>query len=61
MNLGEMQSDLSKDSETDRESVTSQDRARSFFRDNYERLQEIKKKYDPDVVFDRWLVVEPKA
>ena len=49
------------DSEIDREHVTRQDKARSLFRDNYERLQEIKKKYDPDVVFDKWFVVEPKA
>ncbi|KAG9023298.1 hypothetical protein FS837_005872, partial [Tulasnella sp. UAMH 9824] len=28
--------------------------ARKLFGANYARLQEVKKKYDPDVAFDRW-------
>jgi hypothetical protein len=41
------------------ESVTSEDRARSLFGDNYARLQEIKGRYDPDVLFSKWFVVLP--
>jgi FAD/FMN-containing dehydrogenase len=39
------------------ESVTSEDRARSLFGDNYARLQEIKGRYDPDVLFSKWYLV----
>ncbi|KAI0751466.1 FAD-binding domain-containing protein [Daedaleopsis nitida] len=28
---------------------------------NYKRLQEIKKKYDPELVFNKWFVVQPSA
>ncbi|KAG8950786.1 hypothetical protein FRC00_007558 [Tulasnella sp. 408] len=35
--------------------------ARKLFGANYARLQEVKKKYDPDVVFDRWFTVRPAA
>ena len=29
------------------------------FGSNYKRLQEIKKKYDPDLVFNKWFVITP--
>ncbi|KIO33770.1 hypothetical protein M407DRAFT_229637, partial [Tulasnella calospora MUT 4182] len=35
--------------------------ARKVFGANYARLQEVKKKYDPDVAFDRWFAVSPAA
>ncbi|KIO33764.1 hypothetical protein M407DRAFT_177662 [Tulasnella calospora MUT 4182] len=33
--------------------------ARKLFGPNYPRLQELKKKYDPDMVFDRWFAIRP--
>ncbi|KAG8973295.1 hypothetical protein FRB90_009961, partial [Tulasnella sp. 427] len=33
--------------------------ARHFFKSNYPRLQEIKKKYDPEGVFNRWFAIKP--
>ncbi|KAG8978686.1 hypothetical protein FRC05_009958 [Tulasnella sp. 425] len=35
--------------------------ARKLFGPNYARLQEVKRKYDPDVVFDRWFAIRPAA
>jgi len=35
------------------------DRARSYFHDNYPRLQAVKKKYDPEILFNKWFVVTP--
>lgn len=32
---------------------------RKLFGPNYPRLQELKKKYDPDVIFDRWFAIRP--
>ncbi|KAG8954896.1 hypothetical protein FRC04_010380 [Tulasnella sp. 424] len=34
---------------------------RQIFGSNYSRLQEVKRKYDPDVVFDRWFAIRPAA
>jgi len=39
--------------------VCSTKRGRKIFGDNYQRLQEIKKKYDPDVVFSKWFAIDP--
>ncbi|KAG8909126.1 hypothetical protein FRC01_007114, partial [Tulasnella sp. 417] len=33
--------------------------ARKLFGPNYPRLQEVKKRYDPDMVFDRWFAIRP--
>ncbi|KAG8915213.1 hypothetical protein FRC01_003743 [Tulasnella sp. 417] len=33
--------------------------ARKIFGPNYPRLQEIKKKYDPNLVFNRWFAIQP--
>ncbi|KAG8954898.1 hypothetical protein FRC04_010382 [Tulasnella sp. 424] len=35
--------------------------ARKLFGTKYARLQEVKKKYDPDMAFDRWFTVRPTA
>ena len=35
------------------------DRAMKVFGDNYPRLQEVKKKYDPELVFNRWYPIIP--
>ncbi|KAH9894367.1 FAD-binding domain-containing protein [Cubamyces lactineus] len=37
------------------------DKAKLIFRTNYPRLQQIKKKYDPDMVFNKWFVITPAA
>lgn len=35
------------------------DRARKVFGDNYPRLQQIKKRYDPEVLFSKWFTIVP--
>ena len=35
------------------------DRAQKVFGDNYPRLQQIKGKYDPDMVFSKWFTIVP--
>lgn len=35
------------------------DRARKVFGDNYPRLQQIKKRYDPEVLFSKWFAIIP--
>jgi FAD/FMN-containing dehydrogenase len=30
-----------------------------LFGDNYPRLQALKKKYDPDMLFSKWFVITP--
>ena len=35
--------------------------ARKAFGKNYARLQEVKKKYDPDQVWNRWFAIRPAA
>ncbi|KLO07487.1 FAD-binding domain-containing protein [Schizopora paradoxa] len=35
------------------------DKARRVFGDNYPRLQTIKKKYDPEVIFSKWFAITP--
>ncbi|TCD69760.1 hypothetical protein EIP91_006296 [Steccherinum ochraceum] len=39
-------------------SVTT-DRVKAMFREHYPRLQDIKKKYDPDMVFNQWYTIIP--
>ena len=39
--------------------VCSTKRGERIFGDNYPRLKEIKKKYDPDMVFTKWLAIDP--
>lgn len=41
------------------EGVVKPVRAKELFREHYPRLQEIKKKYDPDMMFNKWFVVHP--
>ena len=33
--------------------------ANELFLDDYAKLQKIKKKYDPEMVFNRWFVITP--
>ncbi len=35
--------------------------AKEWYGANYGRLQEIKKKYDPTLIFDKWYPIEPAA
>ena len=37
------------------------DRARSLFLENYPRLQELKKKYDPENIFNKWFAIIPSS
>ncbi|RDX53253.1 FAD-binding domain-containing protein [Lentinus brumalis] len=36
-------------------------KAEANFGSNYKRLQEIKKKYDPELIFNKWFVITPAA
>ncbi|KAG8948845.1 hypothetical protein FRC03_000549 [Tulasnella sp. 419] len=40
-------------------SITNEDYSRSIFGPNYPRLQQIKKKYDPTMVFNKWFAIRP--
>jgi len=33
----------------------------TLFGNNYSKLQEIKKKYDPDNIFSKWFAITPAA
>ena len=35
------------------------DRAKLVFGENYPRLQEIKKRYDPENIFNKWFPITP--
>jgi hypothetical protein len=35
------------------------DKAKVLFGDNYQRLQSLKKKYDPEVLFSKWFAITP--
>lgn len=37
------------------------DKAQALFGTNYPRLQELKKKYDPELLFAKWFVIQPAA
>jgi len=43
------------------DSEGTRDSAASLFGENYPRLQEIKKKYDPGLVFSKWFAIEPQV
>ena len=57
--------DKSKDAHSHTAPVTGAEpdfsKAKEYFGDHYERLQRIKRKYDPDVVFNKWFVIQPAA
>lgn len=38
---------------------TNSDRSATLFGANYPKLQALKKKYDPDVVFNKWFPIIP--
>ena len=44
-----------------RNTAGSVDRAKIAFGSNYPKLQQIKKKYDPENVFNRWFPIIPAA
>lgn len=39
--------------------VISSDRTAKLYGANYKRLQQIKKKYDPDMTFNKWMPIIP--
>lgn len=39
--------------------IATADKTRALFREHYPRLQAIKKKYDPDMIFNRWYTIIP--
>ena len=41
--------------------VVTKNRAEALFRDNYPRLQELKKKHDPECIFNKWFTITPSA
>ena len=41
--------------------VVETNKAEALFRENYPRLQELKKKYDPENIFNKWFAITPSA
>jgi len=41
--------------------VVVKDKAEALFGKNYPRLQELKKKYDPENIFNKWFAITPSA
>ena len=41
--------------------VVVKNKAKALFRENYPRLQELKKKYDPENIFNKWFAITPSA
>lgn len=46
---------------TDTEDLINRNKASELFGSNYPRLQQLKKKYDPNVIFDKWVVIYPAS
>ena len=41
--------------------VVVKNKAEALFGKNYPRLQELKKKYDPENIFNKWFAITPSA
>ena len=41
--------------------VVVKNKAEGLFGKNYPRLQELKKKYDPENIFNKWFAITPSA
>jgi FAD/FMN-containing dehydrogenase len=41
------------------DSVCATNKVESLFLENYPRLQKLKKKYDPDNIFNKWFAITP--
>lgn len=44
----------------DIEHINDTGRAKQLFGENYPRLRQLKKKYDPDVIFSKWFKITPQ-
>ena len=43
----------------DGDEAVGKSRVEALFRGNYPRLQQLKKKYDPEMIFNKWFPIEP--
>jgi FAD/FMN-containing dehydrogenase len=41
--------------------VLSEEKAKTMFGENHVRLQELKKRYDPGLVFNKWYAIKPSG
>ena len=41
--------------------VGVKNKAEALFRENYPRLQELKKQYDPENIFNKWFAITPSS
>ena len=53
--------DLDHNSPEEEDGVVDKNRAEGLFRENYPRLREVKKKYDPENIFNKWFAITPSA
>jgi len=59
---GEGYSNYSPDSDTlPKEGRVAPNKTQALFKDNYPRLQKIKREYDPEMVFNKWFAIAPAA
>jgi len=60
--LGQVQqgyANYDQDTSEEEDGVVIKDRAKALFLENYPRLQELKKKYDPENIFNKWFAITP--
>ena len=54
-------SDLDDTPDEDSADGIVKNKAEGLFGKNYPRLQELKKKYDPENIFNKWFAITPSA
>jgi len=60
--LGQVQQgygNYDQDSNEEEDGIVVKDKAKGLFLGNYPRLQELKKKYDPENIFNKWFAITP--
>ena len=50
---------LDQDINEEEDGIVVKDKAKALFLDKYPRLQELKKKYDPENIFNKWFAITP--